>query len=306
MTQKCVWMCCIAMIAGAAVSMWALFLFTGIGGSSSEDPAAVSPTTENRQLRYGFTVRNSTGRVVPEAFLHVYAPVRETSTQFTEAVESSHPYELIEDCLGNQILRFELTEIPPYGSRIIKIKADLTISSQPEGESALASEDWFLSPEIHVESDHPLIAARASTLRQKDPWETAEAIFRWVAGHIEYSGYRRHAMGALNALIGSKGDCTEYMDLFAALSRAADIPCRRVGGYIAGKNSILSPSGYHNWAEFYMDGRWHVADPQRGVFREGSGDYIAMRIISEHCPNPMKHYNQYRVAGDGIRASMNP
>lgn len=293
--------------------MWALFLYSPTGmpfPDSHADPKATDPSVdyaaeESRQLRYGFAVQNRTGQVVPEALLHVYAPVRKTATQRVEAIESSHPYQLTQDCLENQVLSFHLTDIPPYGSRIIHVKADLSIARKEQEFRSLPG-DWFLSPENHVESDHPLITRRADALKQKSPKDTAEAIFRWVAGHIEYSGYQRRAYGARHALSRAKGDCTEYMDLFAALSRAANIACRRAGGYVVSKNSVLSPSGYHNWAEFYLDGRWHVADPQRGIFMDDSGDYIAMRIISEHCSNPMKHYNQYRVEGDGVHVTMSP
>ena len=314
MNKKCIWICCIAVSAGICVSMWALFLYSPTGMSfpdSHPDPKATDPSVdhaaeESRQLRYGFAVQNTTGRVVPKALLHVYAPVRKTATQRVEAIESSHPYQLTQDCLGNQVLSFHLTDIPPYGSRIINIKADLSISHKPKHESRPLHEEWFLSPEPHVESDHPIITRRADALKQESPKDTAEAIFRWVAGHIEYSGYQRRAHGALRALSLAKGDCTEYMDLFAALSRAANIASRRAGGYVVSKNSVLSPSGYHNWAEFYLDGRWHVADPQRGMFMDDSGDYIPMRIISEHCQTPMKHYSQYRVEGDGVRVTMTP
>lgn len=260
----------------------------------------------SRQVRYGFTVRNNTANPIGQASLWVYAPVQKTDTQRCERIRASHCYELETDCMGNQVLHFSLADIPPFGSEVVTIKADLIISQNPAGTGSAEAADLFVQPESHVESDHPLLAEHAASLQKEMPLDTAKSIFAWVAGHIRDIGYQRHGRGALEAFSGAEGDCTEYADLFTALCRAADIPCMRVGGYVSGKNTVLTPSGYHNWARFYRDGQWHVADPQNGVFMKNSGDYIAMHIISEHCPNEMKHYNRYRIEGEGVSVKMNP
>lgn len=280
------------------VPIWGIRLYT--------KNASVSGDDTSRQIRYGFTVQNNTNQPVAGASLRAYAPVQKTSTQQCDTIKASHPYERTTDCLGNQVLHFSLPDIPPFGSEIITIKADLKISHDPSPTALTDTAAMFLKSEPHVESKNAVLAGHAASLEKDTPLDTAKSIFRWVAGHIEDIGYQRHARGARYAFTNGKGDCTEYMDLFAALCRAANIPCMRVGGYVSSKNTVLGPSGYHNWAQFYIDGQWYVADPQKGMFMENDSDYIAMRIISNHCSNEMKHDNRYRIKGDGISVKMNP
>ncbi|MFP4573345.1 MAG: transglutaminase-like domain-containing protein [Desulfobacterales bacterium] len=259
----------------------------------------------SRQIRYSFTLRNTTDRLAENVSLWVYAPLEKTSHQTCRAIETSHPYSFTKDCYGNQVLYFPLENIAPFASEIITVKADLGIPEKPVKADCPDGCAGFMQAEIFVESDHPDIKARAAALKKPGRMETAGAIHKWVAGHIEYSGYIKRQRGALYALTNAKGDCTEYMDLFAALCRAAEVPCRRVGGYICDKNTVLKPSGYHNWAEIYVNGKWCVADPQNRVFMKKDSEYIAMHIIGHQCENLMKNHGRFRVEAKGIKAKMN-
>jgi hypothetical protein len=44
---------------------------------------------------------------------------------------------------------------------------------------------------------------------------------------------------------------------------------------------VLGLGDYHNWAEFYYKGRWHLADPQQKIFMndKAASAYIAYKII---------------------------
>ena len=159
--------------------------------------------------------------------------------------------------------------------------------------------------EEYCEADDPEIVGTAEKLRVKDPLVTAENIFHWVAGHLKYEGYSRNAQGALHALKTGKGDCTEFMYLFAALSRASKIPARGIAGYVIHEDAVLRPGGYHNWATFYDDGRWRMADPQRKIFMKNPSNYIAMRLIGPSHDNPMGDHNRFRIEGEGLKVRMN-
>lgn len=102
-----------------------------------------------------------------------------------------------------------------------------------------------------------------------------------------------------------QGDCTEFMYLFAALCRGNGIPSRGMGGYICRENTILRPNDYHDWAEFYEDGAWNIADPQKNVFMQNQFHYIAMRIVGESSINPMEEFRRFRFEGDGLIVKMN-
>jgi hypothetical protein len=258
----------------------------------------------HRQIQYSFTLQNKTNRLLNKAEFWTYAPVKETSSQRCVKLEVSQPYELILDNLGNQILYFRFDNLPPYASKIITITADLVITDNLT-LSSLQDKPLFLQAEKYIESNAPEISSFSVQLKESKPLRTAENIFQWVANNIKYSGYTKDDHGALYALRNRQGDCTEYMYLFVALCRANDIPARGIGGYIFSGDPILNPSSYHNWAEFYDDAAWRIADPQKKVFMQNSSHYIAMKIIGDSARNPMGESHRFRFIGDGLEVKMN-
>lgn len=257
-----------------------------------------------RHIQYGFTLQNRTNRLVKEAEFWTYAPVKQTPTQQCVLLETSHPYQLISDDLGNQILHFRFHNLPPSATKIITIKADLLLSDTPNPVPVKDPRD-YIQAEKYCESDDPAISRLAEKLKGPRPVKTAENIFRWVAGNVQYTGYLRNARGALHALKNKKGDCTEFMYLFAALCRASNIPARGMGGYLLNENAVLRPNGFHNWVEFYDDAMWRIADPQRKIFMQNQSHYIAMQVIGESPRNPMGNYHRFRSAGNGLKVKMN-
>ena len=257
-----------------------------------------------RQIQYQFTLRNKTNRLVTNAEFWAHAPVKQTPTQRCSQIESSYPYELITDSFGNQILHYTFDEFPPYATRIVSVKTDLVLSNTPN-PLAVPDLQTFLSPEKYIESDNPELRRLAQTLKAATPFKTAENIFNWVAGNIRYAGYLQNDRGALYALQNKKGDCTEFMYLFAALCRANNIPARGIGGYIIAQNKILKPGDYHNWAEFYLDGTWRISDPQNKVFMKDQSNYISMRLISASTDSSIAPFNKFRLEGAGLQAKMN-
>jgi len=256
-----------------------------------------------KDIQYGFTLRNKTNQTLKEAEFWAYAPVKLTSTQNCLKIEASDPYQLIVDDLGNQILYFRVENLPPYAVKPITIKISLGLSNTPHPIS-IDSSHSFLRPEKYIESDHPEIERLARKFESATPRETAKNLFRWVADNISYAGYLRDSRGALYALKNKRGDCTEYMCLFAALCRANRIPARGIGGHVCQESGILEPSSYHNWAEFHEEGAWRIGDPQKNIFMQNSSQYIAMRIIDESPKNPMGEFNRFRSSGDGLEVEM--
>lgn len=262
-----------------------------------------------RQFRYSFTLKNTTNKVKQNIDLQIYAPVRQTATQIVENIDASHPYELVIDQFENQILCFTFKELAPYATEIIKVKATLFFSLKPNKIYLKVNNTQFVKPELYVESDHPDIALKAKSFNGTNKFTIAKDIQKWVVSHINYSGYIQKEQGAYYAFKQKTGDCTEYMDLFTALCRAKNIPCRRVGGYVSDKNCVLKPSDYHNWVEFYDGKKWRIADPQKNRFMEDpenySDNYIATRIINSSFKNIMQDYDKFHVTGNGIKVIMN-
>lgn len=283
--------------------LWALYFSQAVQSESS-----YYFTNENysihRQIQYSFTLQNRSNSLLEKAEFWTYAPVKQTATQRTVRLEASHPYELIEDVLGNQILYFELKNLPPYSTKILTIKANLELSDTPNPLS-VQDIDSFLKAEKFIESDDPEISIFARKFIDLNQVKTAENIYRWVSDNIKYIGYLSDSRGALYAFKNRNGDCTEFMSLYVAFSRANNIPARGIGGYVVRENSILKPYDYHNWAEFYDEETWRIADPQKEVFMDNQSHYIAMRIIEESSNNPMGEFNRFRYSGDGLQVKMN-
>ena len=258
----------------------------------------------SRHIQYAFTLQNRTNRVIKNAEFWTYAPVKQTATQRCTRFETSHPHQLIKDDLGNQILHFTFNDFPPYATKIITINAQLSVS---DAANPIAVPDFkiFLRPEKYIECDNACLCSAAQKLKTSKTLKTTESIFHWVANNLRYTGYIKNDRGALYALKTKEGDCTEFMHLFVALCRANKIPARCIGGYVRRENTTLKPADYHNWAEFYQDGAWRIADPQNRVFMKNQADYIATRIIKGSPHDTVKQFNRFRVKGNGLKAKMN-
>lgn len=268
--------------------------------SSSSSDSVVFPKT----IQYSYSLTNKTNKVLPHAEMWCYAPVSTTSFQYFLSLETSHSYEMIEDDFGNQILHFTFSDMPPFSTKIIQIKSNLKFLSKPKPVE-VENTQIFLQPEQFIQSDHSEIMQLAKKFKGKDQLQTVSNIFNWVANEINYIGYVKNARGALYALQRKKGDCTEFAYLFVALCRANDIPARAIGGYLCPGNCILRPEGYHNWAEFYHDGTWRIADPQKKVFLENESHYIAMKVMGKLPGNPLEDFQRFKVIGEGLNVRMN-
>lgn len=289
--------------------VWALvFMFfshcSPCFGLNTPGAVDLKPGGISKHIQYSFTLHNRSGQTIDHADFWTYAPLTNTSAQAVTKLEASHPFERIVDELGNQILHFRLKQFPPFATQIIRIKANLVFDKNKE-KLTNDSRKIFLGSEEHTESRHPKIVKQAKQLRGATGMKTVTNIFYWVDGHIEYAGYAEQRKGALSALETTQGDCTEFMDLFVALTRANDIPARGIAGYVIQENGILTPLDFHNWAEFFAGDSWQIADPQKKAFMENQSDYVAMRIIGPSSNNPMGEFNRFKFEGNGLMVTMN-
>jgi hypothetical protein len=267
--------------------------------------ATASTNVVARHVQYGFTLQNTRGDLLPLAELWVYGPAARTSSQICCQIRSSHPHQVIADTLGNQVLCFAFTNLPPYSIKIITMEADVDLmEGAPAQENSEAELQACLKPERFVEIEDPEFVRLAPSLGGTSTVAKAEAIFQWVRKNVADDGYSARDRGALYALREKKGDCTEFMYLFVALCRRAQIPARGLGGYVCPKNTILRPTDYHNWAEFYDGGQWQLADPYRTVFMPKVPEYVVTRIIGVP-DGPLGGFARFRFRGEGLKVEMN-
>ena len=274
-----------------------LFLACAAPVVASDD----APTTP-RRVRYGFTLENTRGAMLPRADLWTYAPMQATSSQCRNLIRASHPYRLMEDDDGNTILHFSFENLPPFAVRVVSVDVDLATREEPGARPAPAPEHLEASALMPIDSTRFQHLATAFRPRPDDP--VAEQAFAFVRRTVTDTGYDARDRGALHALEERSGDCTEFASLFGALCRAQGIPARLMGGYLCGGNGVLGARSYHNWAEFYRDGAWHVADCQKNVFGGSAAGYVAMQNVTDSA-GPMRGYPRFRHEGEGLKVTMN-
>ena len=300
----------ISLIAGCLLVALGIFYFVqqksfnNTADSEILPPAVSYPV--NRSISYSFTLENQTSMPVANSQFWTLAPVKRTATQKCVGISSSHKYETITDEYGNQVLHYVFDVIPPFGKKVVSITALLNLSPISNPVQVSGSRE-FLNPQKWVESDHPDIIKMAQGFRAASLEQTIANMFDWVSTNIKYAGYLRQSRGALYALRHRKGDCTEYMSLFAALCRAREIPAKCIAGYVCSKNTVLKPSGFHNWVEFYDGANWQCADPQLKVLyaEQANARYIAMKVITGSGKGPASDFNRFKIEGKGLKAKMN-
>ena len=108
----------------------------------------------------------------------------------------------------------------------------------------------------------------------KNDREKARAIFRWIAGNIDYNMEAFFkggggAAGAEEVLKSGKSVCYGYSDLFLSLAREAGLEAARISGYGKGygyqPGKDFSGSYNHAWNGVKINGSWYLIDSTWGA-----------------------------------------
>lgn len=146
----------------------------------------------------------------------------------------------------------------------------------------------YLKPDRQAQSDDEDIVALASLLSLKcsDDLCKIHNAYEYPAHHLHFE-IQQEPLGAVQALHGGEGDCTEYAALFIAISRAMGIPARRTAlfNFVGNYNTVTQPN--HDAAEIYVSPfGWVPVDPNLGKGRydlpEGFAKKSATTIIYKH------------------------
>ena len=120
----------------------------------------------------------------------------------------------------------------------------------------------FLKNEEYIQKNNRQIRDIAKKIKGSSKIEIVRNIYNYVLDNMEYLVLGEKDLGAVQALIIKRGDCTEYSDLFAALCRAKGIPARVVTGFSVQSDTETAK---HNWVEVYLkEYGWVPFDPSKG------------------------------------------
>ncbi len=240
---------------------------------------------KHKTTRYVLTIKNKGNALIENSELLAFSPLAETSHQRLVSLSTSEPYVERTDNYGNRILAFRIT-LAPYATKEISIQANLEVTDGSH-QVSLRDKERYLIAEKYVERDAPEIEAILRQIDPNTPVITPKQIYSWLKDSVKDIGYIREDRGALHAAKSKEGDCTEFGYLFVALARRVGIPARLVGGFVLPTSGGIAANSYHNWAEFFEEGSWHIADPQKGNFKTSQSEYIAFRIIGQDETTPL-------------------
>jgi transglutaminase-like putative cysteine protease len=113
-------------------------------------------------------------------------------------------------------------------------------------------------PSNLVQSDDPRIVATAKKAvgGEKDPWQAALALERFVNGYVTQKDFTQAFATAGEVIESRQGDCSEHAVLLAALCRAVGIPARGAVGLVYQNGKFY----FHMWTEVYVGRRWTPID----------------------------------------------
>jgi transglutaminase-like putative cysteine protease len=306
--QNCI---CERVLQGICIMIVASGLFyyfytpaTDVPPQSPQDFAEEAHYPINKVIRYSFLVKNTSNQLIEQAQFKAYAPVQQTASQKVKSITASYDYTIDSDPLGNQVMNFMLLNLPPYGSKVITVTAEISLTDTPNTTNEHDLND-YLQHEQYIESNNPQIQALSERLSTEKQDVINQTVYNWVSQHISYAGYIRRDQGALYALKQGKGDCTEYMYLATALLRASDVPARGVAGFVVKENRVLNATDYHNWAEYNQDNSWHLLDAQKKVLDTQYQNYIAFRLFGKKGQNALSQSQRFLAYDSRLEVRMN-
>lgn len=178
------------------------------------------------------------------------------------------PVNVEQDNDGNWLATYFLNK----GQKLdVVAKGRVQIVSQPnldfQANEPVVDKQEYLKSQKYWEVDDPQISSLARQLR------TPEKIYDYVVKTLKYDyqklEVRSDRMGAKAVLNRSdQAICTEFSDLFVALTRAAGIPARELTGYSYTDNPQNKPLSLnqdilHAWPEYWDENSkvWKQVDP---------------------------------------------
>src|SRR5579862_2415731 len=118
----------------------------------------------------------------------------------------------------------------------------------------------------------------APTAGITDPLQKARKIYEYVIStmHYDHDGTGWGRGDAVWACDSKHGNCTDLHSVFIGMARAAGIPARfEIGFPVPEGQTNAAISGYHCWAEFYLNGLgWIPLDASEAWKNPAKHDYF--------------------------------
>lgn len=218
---------------------------------------------------------------------------------------SSSDFQVITDCQIISELSYNLYIDPEYGNRVahfastgrlptnldVTIKLEVTRLEQDGWKSTSSLElnsspdnfDRYLRSDVLVPIDGPIEAeAELAVNGSMTPNQKIKALYHHLFETMKYdkSGVGWGQGDALYACESRQGNCTDIHSLFIGMARSLGIPSRFIMGFPLPEDlNEAQITGYHCWAEFYIDDQgWVPVDISEAIKHPEKKDYFFGRL----------------------------
>ncbi len=227
------------------------------------------------------------------------------------------PLDIQADVDGNWLASYS---IPPSSQLEITSSFVIKISFNPKA--------WPLSvSNLYTKATRAWDFTDPSFFQISTQINTPKSIYDYVTSHLNYNyskvvardpNYRPGAAFALSN--PNQSICTEFSDLFIALSRRASIPSRELQGYAVSSNDKLKPISLtqdilHSWPEYYDVNKqtWIQVDPTwaqttNGVdyFNKLDLNHLVFAIHGQNPTQPLPAGAYKTISSDSKNISVEP
>jgi transglutaminase-like putative cysteine protease len=185
-------------------------------------------------------------------------------------IDSPHPYRMHTAQYGNRILHLSLNNPPPSGltvtMRFNAVRTEHIQGRLRQAAYAVIKEERdpnmarWLQPDRLVPIDGKVrewAQEVVDAAGAKTDLEKARAIYNHVVSTVKYdkSGQGWGRGDIYYACDARRGNCTDFHAIFIGYCRALGIPARFAIGFpLPTDRGTGQVSGYHCWAEFYVEG----------------------------------------------------
>lgn len=276
-------------LTGVFVALLTTLLFSASNAATPESPAAASPS---RSFEFSYLVH------VPAisaggGTLRAWIPLPQTALHQRISnlrITSPLPYQIHEDAKnGNRFAYFQVDAAraghAPFDIRIAfdarrdEYKVALPQGDPPSPTSLPPAIARYLLPDRLVPINGMIgDLSNEQTAGISDPVQKARKLYEYVIAHMHYdhNGTGWGHGDAIFACTAHHGNCTDFHSLFIGMARAAGIPARfDIGFAIPLGAHEARLSGYHCWAEFYIQGTgWVPIDAAQAWQNPSKHDYF--------------------------------
>jgi transglutaminase-like putative cysteine protease len=224
------------------------------------------------QHRTAYTYRSPVRESFNEVRLKPLSNERQSVESFVLTTIPSAPFQQYHDFYLNCVHHFEIPS--PHASLLIESQAVVVAHPPPLLSSEAISAPLTSLPDFARSGEYAdylgpsrFVDVEPATWRLAldategiaDAWQAAQALMRFVHGHLDYKPASTHVHTPLReALSKRRGVCQDFAHVMLGLCRALKMPARYVSGYLA----VEKARATHAWVEVWIPTvGWLALDP---------------------------------------------